>query len=115
MDRNDSFPRLYGAAGTFQPPRAVEDSERPPHPDDEPLHYERERADTEGEVLAPRPYRYGARPAPTSTEDDEGQLRPTGVGLRGLAHTLIVERSQRPVPEFRKPADPGVASERAGE
>lgn len=116
MDRNESFPRLYGASGSFRPPRPVEDSEKPPDPDDLPLQFDRAGVDLEADGLSPRPYRFGARPAtPELVEEDEGEIRPASVGLRGLAQKFLVERGARPIPEFRKPGDPGVGSGPAGE
>ena len=117
MDKHDSFPRLYGAPGNFRPPKVVEDTERPPHPDDLPLEFDRTRADRQlAEELTPRPYRYGARPtSPVRIEDDEGELRPASVGLRGLADRFLRERIARPLPEFRKPPERGVGSGPAGE
>lgn len=117
MDRHNSFPRLYGAPGNFRPPKVVEDADRPADPDDLPLEFDKTSADPElADELAPRPYRYGSRPSsPVRVEDDEGELRPAEVGLRGLADRFLRERGVRPVPEFRKPPRRGVRSKPAGE
>jgi hypothetical protein len=116
VDRNDSFPRLYGAPGTFRPPKVVEDSPRPPDPDDLPLQYDRSGTDADAGGLSPRPYRYNARPPePTRIEDDEGELQPAGVGLRGLAQLFLSERASRRGRELRKRGEPDVGSRPAGE
>jgi hypothetical protein len=116
VERNDSFPRLYGSPGTFRPPKVVDDSPRPPDPDDLPLQYDRSGTDPDAEGISPRPYRYGVRPPePVRIEEDEGELKPASVGLRGLAQKFLSERGPRPTPEFRKPGDPGVGSGATGE
>ena len=117
VDNQDSFPRLYGAPGTFRPPKAVEDTERPASTDDLPLEFDRSADESEFPTeLVPRPYRHGARPfRPTSVEEDDGELRPSSVGLRGLAERFLSERGSRPIPEFRKPGERGVGSGPAGE
>ncbi|MBM4407429.1 MAG: hypothetical protein FJ038_02230 [Chloroflexi bacterium] len=117
MDKHDSFPRLYGAPGNVRPPKPVQDTDRPPNPDDLPLEFDRTRADRRlADELAPRPYRYASRPtSPERIEEDEGELRPASVGLRGLADRFLRERSARPLPEFRKPPGRGVRSGPAGE
>jgi hypothetical protein len=116
VERNDAFPRLYGAPGIFRPPKPVEDSPRPPDPDDMPLQYDRSGTDPDAEGISPRPYRYNARPPePTSIDEDEGELAPASVGLRGLAEKFLSERGSPPAPEFRKPGDPDVGSSPAGE
>jgi hypothetical protein len=116
VDRNDSFPRLYGSPAIFRPPKAVEDTARPPDPDDMPLQYDRSGSDPDADGISPRPYRYGARPVePTVIAEDDGELQPASVGLRGLAQKFLSERGARPSPEFRKPGDPDVGSSPAGE
>ena len=107
VDRNDSFPRLYGAPGTFRPPKVLDDAPRPSDPDDLPLQYDRSGTDPDAEGISPRPYRHGARPPePTHVEEDEGELRPASVGLRGLA-LAVAERAHvaagSRVPEARGP------------
>ena len=118
MERQqDSFPKLYGAPGIFRPPKGVEDTERSPDLDDMPLEFDRRRSDRTGDhELAPQPYRHGSRPAkPTALVDDEGELQPATVGLRGLAERFLRERGARAIPEFRRPGSRGVGSGPAGE
>jgi hypothetical protein len=117
VDRQaESFPKLYGAPGNFRPPKGVEDTERTPDVDDQPLEFDRRRGDRARDELTPRPYRHGTRPtAPTVVVDDEGELQPAGVSLRGLAERLLGERGSRAIPEFRRPGSRGVGSGPAGE
>lgn len=117
MDRQaESFPKLYGAPGNFRPPKAVEDTPRAPDVDDLPLEFDRRRGDRQPDELAPRPYRHGARPsAPTTLVEDDGELQPATVGLRGLAERFLRERGARAIPEFRRPGSRGVGSGPAGE